>query len=58
MYVLALARLLCQRQQQQGPGGTASLEVAPQEVTPADVVQLRREVLDLIHSKAAAAAGG
>lgn len=54
VYVMALARLLCQRYSEQGQ--RMSFELAPDAVTPADVAALRRELLELIHSKAAAEA--
>ena len=55
VYVLALARLLCQRHSQQGQ--EMSFDVAPGEVTPSHISGLRQQVLDLITSKAAAAGG-
>ncbi|KAI3435908.1 hypothetical protein D9Q98_001966 [Chlorella vulgaris] len=54
MYVLALAQLLCRRLAEHGQ--RTSWEVTTDAVTPAGVAALRQEVLQLIRSKAAAAA--
>lgn len=53
MYVLALARLLCQRHACDGEG--MSWTVTLDALAPGDVAALRQEVLHLIQAKAAAA---
>lgn len=55
VYVLALARLLCQRHSQQGQ--QMSFDVGREEINPARISGLRQKVLDLIFSKVAAAEG-
>ena len=63
VFVLAMARLLAQRFQQQGPAAMSHALVDPTgsssgggEMSPAGITALRREVLHLIEARAAAAA--